>query len=260
MFHFGKSKSNPIHDSRKPVREDAFEVPWTDREDDMEIDDNVNYGVRQSLRKNRKLNAQMNMNTKITELQWMFRMSYAEAVKMIADVQRDKPKRTREQRSDLYLESNPDGEDKIAALKKRYASRCLIRYFINKAHNSFTWKNSNRTANRQWNRHEPTVHVPWTIGEETCATYLVQQREDEQERHEHAMYIAREMERENELELAAARWDAALEAEMDAFKELERRYDKGKWCLKLDTKPDLDRIDVLEQHFDSGAKVYRHAA
>lgn len=226
------------------------------RDLDLELDDDdVNYGfVRRSLRENRGFNARMNELRKIRELQekfwWMDRTA---AEQQISDERRNKPKPRG--LSDLFLESNPDGEEKIARKMMR-ANHSFT------DGNSHTWKNSNDNASKQWARHKPKFHCAWTIGEETCATFLVWQRQDEEWEREYNEAIARDMDRENEAEMRASYNDTCYEAECDALEVLEGLYRKGNWCVEDDVEvnPELDQIDMMERHFDKGFRVYQRAA
>lgn len=271
----------------------------------LELDDDVNYGyVRRSLRENREFNAWMNERKKIEQLLeearvhgwWMTHaMAKAEATK-----RKPKPRGF----GDLFLESNPDGEEKIARKETRRRkvdrSKSNMRY---RMRNGLSWKNKSRRglgchsdhtynlmneekegkipgdyrwiqiweyeqknfpnhASKQWARHKPKFHCAWTIGEETCATFLVWQREDEEWEREYAEVVAREIERDNDAEMRASYNDACYEAECDALEVLERLYRKGDWCVEDDVEDDaeLDQIDMVERHFDKGFRVYQRAA
>lgn len=92
----------------------------------------------------------------------------------------------------LLLETaNKNDKNKIQAIKAReYETSMTLR-------SSRTWKNSGVVvASKQWARHKPKIHSTWTIGEETCATYLAWQRENEEWEREFAQITAREMDRE----------------------------------------------------------------
>lgn len=275
------------------------------RDLDLELDDDdVNYGfVRRSLRENRGFNARMNELRKIRDLQekfwWMDRTA---AEQQISDERRNKPKPRG--LGDLFLESNPDGEEKIARKETRQQkvdrSKSNMRY---RMRNGLSWKNKSRRglgchsdhtynlmneekegkipgddrwiqiweyeqknfpnhASKQWARHKPKFHCAWTIGEETCATFLVWQRQDEEWEREYNETIARDMDRENEAEMRASHNDACYEAECDALEVLECLYRKGDWCVEDDVEvnPELDQIDMMERHFDKGFRVYQRAA
>ena len=143
---------------------------------------------------------------------------------------------------DVYLE----GEEKLAR-KETYTNKmCPMRYWIDKGRNSRTWKNSNASAVRQWARHKPKFHRAWTIGEETCATFLVWMCEDELWRRKFEEMTAREMDRDAEY----ATDDAEYIAEMEALDELEDRY----WYNRLNVvETENVPFKEVDSQFDEAA-------
>lgn len=271
----------------------GVEVHWAERDkSDLVVDDDDVLDcvrVRHTLRENRDWNAHMNMQRKITELHNRFWwMNRAAAEEMIKDEQRDKPKC--DLRGHMFLESHLDGKEKFERYETREHNRNK-RSNGNYKRPAKSWKSFGEKnvwihvptsdldtakgdmkqvkiggtrfkANKQWATKKPKIHCAWTIGEETCATFLIWKREDDQAEREYAEMVAAEMERENDIEFLASCDEARYEEEYIAFDALERLYRKGNWCLANDIEndADLDKVDMLERHFDKGAKIYRRAA
>jgi hypothetical protein len=122
----------------------------------------------------------------------------------------------------LLLESDPNNDkNKMRAVKAREYKTSMTE------RSSCTWKNSGLvTASKQWARHKPKIHTLWTIGEETCATYLTWQREEEEWEREYAEMVSREMSADQEYN------DNLWRTEELRFEELEARYWYGDWCVQ----------------------------
>lgn len=284
------SAKKVAHPKRDGVEVHLIKRDYRDFDLGLDNDEDVSHGyTRRSLRENREFNVWLNTQRKIKALQERFwRMSRAEAEQQINDERRNKPKRS--DLGDLFLESNLDGEEKIARYEAREHRR---KHRTNgsyerpaKSWKSFgeknvwiriptsdleTTKNDTKLvpiggtrfkARKSWATKKPKFHCAWTIGEETCATFLVWQRQDEEWERECDEAIARDMDRENEAEMRASYNDACYEAECDALEVLEGLYRKGDWCVEDDVEvnPELDQIDMMERHFDKGFRVYQRAA
>ena len=139
----------------------------------------------------------------------------------------------REPLGNLLLESDPNNDDnKMRAIKAReYETSMTLR-------SSRTWKNSGRVkrAGAQWGRHEETVHVPWSIVDEACATYLAWKREDE----EWAQVFEQAL---SNLFLMDEAREADRYFEADLLDDLEWRYNYGYWCHSEDGPVWADDVD-----------------
>ncbi|OGL97546.1 hypothetical protein A2318_02955 [Candidatus Uhrbacteria bacterium RIFOXYB2_FULL_45_11] len=138
----------------------------------------------------------------------------------------------------VHLESNPDGEEKIARFQARDTKNDENRHWLARVRTSHTWKNSGRVkrAGAQWGRHEETVHVPWSIVDEACATYLAWKREDE------VWAQVLEQALSNLFLMDEAR-EADRYFEADLLDDLEWRYNYGYWCHSEDGPVWADDVD-----------------
>lgn len=246
---------------KQPGRGNSIEVHLIKRDESdlaVEDDDVLEYTPfrRHTLRENRGWSARMNMQRKITELQERFwGMDRAAAEQRIKDEQRDKPKC--DLRGHMFLELNLDGEEKLERCEAQEHRR---KHRTNGSYErpGKSWKSCGEKnvwiyiptsdletakgdtkrvkiggtrfkANKQWATKKPKFHCAWTIGEETSATYLLWKREDDQTDRDYEEMVAAEMDRENELELSAARWEAAYDLELSERWKLESRYRYGRW-------------------------------
>lgn len=119
----------------------------------------------------------------------------------------------------LLLESDPNNDkNKMRAVKAREYKTSMTE------RSSCTWKNSGLvTASKQWARHKPKIHSTWTIREETCATFLVWQREEEEWERQYADMVTREMNADQEYNNDVWRMEELR------FEELNERYWYGDW-------------------------------
>lgn len=107
---------------------------------------------------------------------------------------------------------------------------------------------------KQYNAHmDLPPHIEWSIGEETSATFLVWDREDDEDRVEQAKQDAINEDRSNHIE-----W--CHEEELRELARLDKLYEKGQFCDSArplipieESDAKLDEIDAWERHFDKAA-------
>ncbi|MCX6715131.1 MAG: hypothetical protein NTX72_04930 [Candidatus Uhrbacteria bacterium] len=140
---------------KKPGRGNGIEVHWAKRDESdlVEDDDNdldldhvqiTHHAMMYTLRENREWNARMNLQRKITELHMRFWwMDRAAAEEQVKDEQRDKPKC--DPRGHVYIESNLEGEEKLATTEARYQKlNGSKKNQRNRQRNGLSWKNKRR--------------------------------------------------------------------------------------------------------------------
>lgn len=171
----------------------------------------------------------------------------------------------------VSLESNLDSEEKVEQYETRQSRINSSRNYKMRKRNARSWKNSGeknfRTniptsdletakndtklvpiggtrfkANKQWATKKPKFHRAWTMADELFAAFLEEDREAAKSQREFEEATEREMNRENELELSAARFEAAYDSEFFSRKELESRYRYGRWNHN-DIDPETEVMD-----------------